>query len=358
MLKLCKSTEATPSAPIASWDNYENSDFLLLVKGAPEVLLSRCKFVVDPAGGEPIPLSPPVLERLSRIQEQWARDGQRVLLLARRVVHEEELPKNADPQSEEFVGLVEGLRDGLIIVGLVGLIDPLKPSIPHVVKTCRSAGIRFFVVTGTLVSTLDMKCLTRFSLGDHPTTAVAIAAQAGIITRVDTIHHLSDLVLGSKERLSGSALPPPAEKQGIVLTGPELEQLNAAQVEQLCKYEEIVFARTTPEQKLRIVHEFKRRECVVAMTGDGVNDAPSLKAADCEFPVRLSLFSSDWTDSVLGGIAMGEGSDVAREAADMVLLDDFSAIVIALEYGQPECILIPHERHSSGTFQVVSCSIT
>ena len=68
-----------------------------------------------------------------------------------------------------------------------------------------------------------------------------------------------------------------------MITGSELDQLNSIQVDQLCKYEEIVFARTTPEQKLRIVHEFKRRSCVVAMTGDGVNDAPSLKAADCSF---------------------------------------------------------------------------
>ena len=69
-----------------------------------------------------------------------------------------------------------------------------------------------------------------------------------------------------------------------MITGPELDGLDPAQVERLCTYEEIVFARTTPEQKLRIVNEFKRRGCVVAMTGDGVNDAPSLKAADCEFP--------------------------------------------------------------------------
>ena len=73
-----------------------------------------------------------------------------------------------------------------------------------------------------------------------------------------------------------------ATRQSIVITGPELEKLDSAQVEHLCGYQEIVFARTTPQQKLRIVHEFKKRQCVVAMTGDGVNDAPSLKAADCE----------------------------------------------------------------------------
>ena len=110
---------------------------------------------------------------------------------------------------------------------------------------------------------------------------MAIAAQAGIITNVDRIHHPVDLIPGSKDdiELNDNDDTP---RKSIVLTGPELDQLNPAQVEELCKYEEIVFARTTPEQKLRIVHEFKRRSCVVAMTGDGVNDAPSLKAADCE----------------------------------------------------------------------------
>lgn len=103
--------------------------------------------------------------------------------------------------------------------------------------------------------------------------------------------------------------------RSIVITGPELTTLSPSQMEQLVQYDEIVFARTTPEQKLRIVHEFKGHRNVVAMTGDGVNDAPSLKAADI-------------------GIAMGNGSDVAREAADMVLLEDFSAIVVALEYGK------------------------
>ena len=111
-------------------------------------MIPRCKFVSNPAGGEPTALSAAVLDRVTRVQEQWARDGQRVLLLARRIVKAEEIPKGADPQSDEFGELIESLRDNLIIAGLFGLIDPLKPSIPDVVKTCRKAGIRFFVVTG------------------------------------------------------------------------------------------------------------------------------------------------------------------------------------------------------------------
>lgn len=115
------------------------------------------------------------------------------------------------------------------------------------------------------------------------------------------------------ERFDQSHEQPPASS--IVLSGPELITLNENQWDQLCRYDEIVFARTTPEQKLRIVREFQSRDAIVAMTGDGVNDAPSLKAADI-------------------GIAMGSGSDIAIEAADMVLLESFSAIVEAVQYGR------------------------
>lgn len=104
-------------------------------------------------------------------------------------------------------------------------------------------------------------------------------------------------------------------RQAIVLSGPELISLNEDQWEQLAHYQEIVFARTTPEHKLRIVREFQARHQTVGMTGDGVNDAPSLRAADV-------------------GIAIGSGSDIAIEAADMVLLESFSSVVEALRYGR------------------------
>lgn len=100
----------------------------------------------------------------------------------------------------------------------------------------------------------------------------------------------------------------------IVISGPELAGLSEHQWRLLTEYDEVVFARTTPEQKLRIVREFQKKN-VVAMTGDGVNDAPSLKAADV-------------------GISLGGGSDIAVEAADMVLLDTFSSVVVAVQYGR------------------------
>ena len=162
--------------------------------------------------------------------------------------------------------------------------------------------------------------------GDHPATAVAIAAQAGIISNPAAVHRAADLV-GSPapekdEKNDDVAVGDTGSLQSLVITGAELDMITPEQENTLCSYQEIVFARTTPEQKLRIVRSMQARGGVVGVTGDGVNDAPALRAADC-------------------GIAMGSGSDVAREAADMVLLEDFSAIVIALEWGA--FILFPYE---------------
>lgn len=142
--------------------------------------------------------------------------------------------------------------------------------------------------------------------GDFKLTAQAIAFECGIISDQSMIDDVDALTRESKDGFHG---------RSIVLSGPELITLNDNQWNQLSEYQEIVFARTTPEQKLRIVKELQARGNVVGMTGDGVNNAASLKAADI-------------------GIAMGEGSDIAVEAADMVLLDSFAAIVEAVRYGR------------------------
>ncbi|MBR0857528.1 HAD-IC family P-type ATPase [Bradyrhizobium liaoningense] len=184
-----------------------------------------------------------------------AKDGLRVLGVAAAAYGDESLPSSQETFSFRFVGLI-------------GLADPLRPHVPEAVGECRSAGIRVVMITG-----------------DYPATAVAIARQAGLDVR--------DVVTGEQIRRA---------------TEPELEQL----VETAN-----VFARVLPEQKLRIVQAMKLAGEIVAMTGDGVNDAPSLKAAHI-------------------GIAMGgRGTDVAREASSIVLLDDdFGSIVSAIRLGR------------------------
>ena len=139
MLKLSRLADSLSEdvfvAPIAAWDDFHPGDFLLTVKGAPEVLLPRCSSVLDASGGSPIPIDATVLQRISSVQEQYAKRGQRVLLLARRVVNESLLPKEFDPDMDgDIEETIDELNSDLIIVGLLGLVDPLKPSIPHVVK--------------------------------------------------------------------------------------------------------------------------------------------------------------------------------------------------------------------------------
>ena len=154
--------------------------------------------------------------------------------------------------------------------------------------------------------------------GDFALTALAIAREAGIVSSlaVDSVSALPRQPEYPSESSLKKVYPSlPARAHGaLVISGPELLTLNEHQWQALTLYEEIVFARTTPEQKLRIVREFQR-DNVVAMTGDGVNDAPSLKAADV-------------------GISLGSGSDIAMEAADMILLESFSSVVVAVQYGR------------------------
>ena len=253
----------------------------LMIKGAPDILLPRCDLILN-ALGEEVPLSEAQRLRIEEIKDSWSSQGKRVILMARKPTI---MPFSSNQEKEILVSA----REGLTFVGIVGIVDPPRDEITEVVRILRGASIRIFMVTG-----------------DFKLTAQAIAEECGIISNSALVEDVSALSRDFKGE---------CKKQAIVLSGPELITLNDAQWDQLCQYQEIVFARTTPEQKLRIVKEFQARENIVGMTGDGVNDAPSLKAADI-------------------GIAMGSGSDIAIEAADMVLLDSFAAIVEAVMYGR------------------------
>lgn len=266
----------TPATQDAS-DNHTT----LMIKGAPDILLPRCGFMLGDKG-DTVPMTERQIWRIEAVKDAWSRQGKRVILLARK---DTVIPVSANHEKEVLIAA----RQGLTFVGLVGIVDPPRDEIPEVVRILRGASIRIFMVTG-----------------DFKLTAQAIAEECGIISNAAILDDASALAREVK---------PGSPRRSMILSGPELITLNENQWDQLCQYEEIVFARTTPEQKLRIVKEFQARENIVGMTGDGVNDAPSLKAADI-------------------GIAMGSGSDIAIEAADMVLLDSFAAIVVAVQYGR------------------------
>ncbi|KAM0146899.1 hypothetical protein ACHAQE_010494 [Botrytis cinerea] len=292
---------ALPSEEATS---FASDDTLLTIKGAPDILIGRCSTYTTIDGNSKA-LDDDVRKKIEEIKNGWSAEGRRVILLARKIVKKDEL--KITPDSSRFEKEISShARSGLTLVGLVGIVDPPRDEIPSVVSTLRRAGIRFFMVTG-----------------DFALTAQAIATECGIITNSPNM--VKDVSSLSRNKLvSESASQSENESKdiaitphitSIVLSGPEMITLNDSQWDQLCKYDEIVFARTTPEQKLRIVREFQKRDEIVAMTGDGVNDAPSLKAADI-------------------GIALGSGSDIAIEAADMVLLESFSAVVEAVQYGR------------------------
>jgi sodium/potassium-transporting ATPase subunit alpha len=253
-------------------------------------------------------------EAIDKIKNDWSAQGRRVLLLAHKAISKSSF--SSSPSSSGFEGeILAQAKSGLTLVGLVAIIDPPRPEIPAVIKTLRGAQIRIFMVTG-----------------DFALTAQAIARECGIITNPD--HAVADHTALSREPptkgeplfLKGEIDVPSSEDdhddtheprpRSLVITGPQLITLNATQWDQLAAdYAEVVFARTTPEQKLRIVRELQARGYVVGMTGDGVNDAPALRAADI-------------------GVAIGGGSDIAIEAADMVLLESFSSIVEAVRFGR------------------------
>ncbi|MBI2960969.1 MAG: cation-transporting P-type ATPase, partial [Betaproteobacteria bacterium] len=229
---------------------------VLYCKGAAEVLLPLCTTVWTEGGARPLDAA--TRERFLRAQEEMAERGLRILLLSFR-----SLPSDCPQERWE--------RD-LTLAGLAGIEDPPRPEVPPAIQRCREAGIKVIMVTG-----------------DHPHTALAIAREIGLVR----------------------------SRHPAVIAGPQLARMRESQLQLALDAEEILFARVTADQKMHIVEALKRKGHVVAVTGDGVNDAPALKRADI-------------------GIAMGiAGTDVARESADMVLLDDnFASIVSAIEEGR------------------------
>ncbi len=232
------------------------SKYRIITKGAPDVLIKRCSQYYQSGRIEPI------FSKRDALQEQnqmMAEDALRVIAIAYKDV--EKLPREINSET---------IENELTFVGLIGMIDPPREGVKEAVKTCRKAGIKTVMITG-----------------DHLQTAKAIAKELGIL-----------------------------RKGYLAINGETLEKMSQQELERdIMRYS--VFARVSPEHKVRIVKAFQSTGAVVAMTGDGVNDAPALKNADI-------------------GIAMGKGgTDVAKNASDMVLTDDnFVTIVEAVKQGR------------------------
>ena len=235
---------------------FENK-YMIITKGAPDIILGKCKYYNENENLKVIDLN--IKRKINENNEIMANKELRVIAVAYKII--DTIPSKIESNQ---------IEDGLTFVGLIGMIDPPRKGVKEAVAACRRAGIKTVMITG-----------------DHILTAKAIAKELGILKMRDG-----------------------------AITGKELDQISQKELEKnIMSYS--VFARVSPEHKVRIVKAFQSEGAVVAMTGDGVNDAPALKNADI-------------------GIAMGKnGTDVAKNAADMVLADDnFVTIVEAVKQGR------------------------
>jgi Ca2+-transporting ATPase len=249
--------------------------YLAYVKGAPDVLLNLSNRYHH--NGAPAPLTDDVRERIARANEEMASRALRILAITYKPL--DELPADPNPET---------IEKDLIFLGLVGMRDPVRPEVGPAIEHARGAGIRTVMITG-----------------DYKDTAVAVAKELHLLRQ------------GSK-----------------VLTGRQLNEISDDQLTEVAD-EVDVYARVSPEHKVRIVEALKHRGAFVAMTGDGVNDAPALKRAHI-------------------GVAMGiTGTDVAKETADMVLTDDnYASIVAATEEGR-----VIYDNIRKFVFYLLSCNV-
>uniref|UniRef100_K3WIH2 Cation-transporting P-type ATPase N-terminal domain-containing protein n=1 Tax=Globisporangium ultimum (strain ATCC 200006 / CBS 805.95 / DAOM BR144) TaxID=431595 RepID=K3WIH2_GLOUD len=293
-------------------NNDDSVPMLLVMKGAPERIISRCHTIL--LNGEEVELTADKLAEIEKLQLELSKRGMRVLGFAEKVLDPTKYPSdykfNTDipnfPLGEKDVDFSAvpkphpNVQEGLCFIGLMALIDPPRAEVPGAVEKCKTAGIRVIMVTG-----------------DHPVTAKAIAHKVGILWGPTK----EDIEEGNASRglVRGSAgWEDPETAPAIVVPGWDISvDTPVEEWDRILDHSQIVFARTSPQQKLIIVENCQRRNEIVAVTGDGVNDSPALKKANI-------------------GVAMGiMGSEVSKEAADMILLDDnFASIVSGVEEGR------------------------
>uniref|UniRef100_A0A8D1T5F6 Sodium/potassium-transporting ATPase subunit alpha n=1 Tax=Sus scrofa TaxID=9823 RepID=A0A8D1T5F6_PIG len=263
---------------------------VLVMKGAPERVLERCSSIL--IKGQELPLDEQWREAFQTAYLSLGGLGERVLGFCQLYLSEKDYP----PGYAFDVEAMNFPTSGLCFAGLVSMIDPPRATVPDAVLKCRTAGIRVIMVTG-----------------DHPITAKAIAASVGIISEgSETVEDIAARLRVPVDQVNRK------DARACVINGMQLKDMDPSElVEALRTHPEMVFARTSPQQKLVIVESCQRLGAIVAVTGDGVNDSPALKKADI-------------------GVAMGiAGSDAAKNAADMILLDDnFASIVTGVEQGR------------------------
>ncbi|XP_065207091.1 sodium/potassium-transporting ATPase subunit alpha isoform X1 [Planococcus citri] len=264
--------------------------YLMVMKGAPERILERCSTIF--IGGKEKVLDEELKEAFNNAYLELGGLGERVLGFCDLLLPSDKFPLGFKFDADDPNFPLSGMR----FVGLMSMIDPPRAAVPDAVAKCRSAGIKVIMVTG-----------------DHPITAKAIAKSVGIISEGnETVEDIAQRLNIPVSEVN------PRDAKAAVVHGTELRDLSPELLDEILRYHtEIVFARTSPQQKLIIVEGCQRMGAIVAVTGDGVNDSPALKKADI-------------------GVAMGiAGSDVSKQAADMILLDDnFASIVTGVEEGR------------------------
>ncbi|XP_063318953.1 sodium/potassium-transporting ATPase subunit alpha-2 [Pelmatolapia mariae] len=266
------------------------SGHILVMKGAPERILDRCNTIM--IQGQEEPMDEMWREAFQSAYLELGGLGERVLGFCHLNLSSSQFPRGFtfDCDDTNFPTMQ------LCFLGLISMIDPPRAAVPDAVGKCRSAGIKVIMVTG-----------------DHPITAKAIAKGVGIISEGnETVEDIAERLNIPLSQVN------PRDAKACVVHGSDLKEMSSEYLDDLLRnHTEIVFARTSPQQKLIIVEGCQRQGAIVAVTGDGVNDSPALKKADI-------------------GVAMGiAGSDVSKQAADMILLDDnFASIVTGVEEGR------------------------
>jgi len=271
-------------------DESNECDYILCMKGAPEKILEMCSTIL--VNGHEERIENNWCDLFNSAYVNFGSMGERVIGLCDLPLPRSKFPKgySFNPDRTNFP------LDNLRFLGLVSMIDPPRAAVPDAVSKCRSAGIKIIMITG-----------------DHPITAKAIARSVGIISETsETAEEIAARLDINLEDVAKN------QAKAIVVHGQQLKAMSNGELDDvLANHDEIVFARTSPQQKLIIVEGCQRLGHIVAVTGDGVNDSPALKKADI-------------------GISMGiTGSDVTKQAADMILLDDnFASIVTGVEEGR------------------------